>query len=79
MKVKALLLAVLSGFVLSATAQEYQPQVGFSTEKGYKTNFKKNKAKDNWFISIAGGVSTLFGDQNGEADFKDRLNFAPQF
>ena len=50
MKVKALLLAVLSGFVLSSAAQEYQPQVGFSTEKGYKTNFKKNKAKDNWFI-----------------------------
>ena len=79
MKVKALLLALLSGVVLTATAQEYQPQVGFSTEKGYKTNFKKNKAKDNWFISIAGGVSTLFGDQNSEADFKNRLNFAPQF
>lgn len=79
MKVKALLLALLSGVVLTATAQEFQPQVGFSTEKGYKTNFKKNKAKDNWFISIAGGVSTLFGDQNGEADFKNRLNFAPQF
>ena len=46
MKVKALLLALLSGVVLTATAQEYQPQVGFSTEKGYKTNFKKNKAKD---------------------------------
>ena len=79
MKVKALLLALLSGVVLTATAQEYQPLVGFSTEKGYKTNFKKNKAKDNWFISIAGGVSTLFGDQNSEADFKNRLNFAPQF
>ena len=53
MKVKAILLALLSGFVFSAAAQEYQPQVGFSTEKGYKTNFKKNKAGDNWFISIA--------------------------
>lgn len=78
MKVKAILLALLSGFVFSAAAQEYQPQVGFSTEKGYKTNFKKNKAGDNWFISIAGGVSTLFGDENGNADFKNRLNFAPQ-
>ena len=44
----------------------------------YKTNFKKNKARDNWFISIAGGASVLLGDQNGEADFKNRLNFAPQ-
>ncbi len=79
MKVKAILLALLSGFVFSAAAQEYQPQVGFSTEKGYKTNFKKNKAADNWFISIAGGASMLFGDENGNANFGDRLNFAPQF
>lgn len=79
MKVKALLLALLSGFVLNATAQEFKPQVGFSTEKGYKTNFKKNKAGDNWFISIAGGASILLGDQNGKADFGNRLNFAPQF
>lgn len=79
MKVKAILLALLSSFVFSAAAQEYQPQVGFSTEKGYKTNFKKNKAGDNWFISIAGGASMLFGDENGNANFGDRLNFAPQF
>lgn len=79
MKTKVLLLALLSGFVFSAAAQEFQPQVGFSTEKGYKTNFKKNKARDNWFISIAGGGSVLFGDQNGKADFKNRINFAPQF
>lgn len=79
MKVNAILLALLSGFVFSAAAQEYQPQVGFSTEKGYKTNFKKNKAGDNWFISIAGGASMLFGDENGNANFGDRLNFAPQF
>ena len=79
MKVRAILLALLSGFVFSAAAQEYQPQVGFSTEKGYKTNFKKNKAGDNWVISIAGGASMLFGDENGNANFGDRLNFAPQF
>ena len=47
MKTKVLLLALLSGFVFSVTAQEYQPQVGFSNEAGYKTNFKKNKARDN--------------------------------
>lgn len=79
MKTKVLLLALLVGFVYSVSAQEYQPQVGFSTEKGYKTNFKKNKAGDNWFISIAGGASVLLGDQNNEADFTNRLNFAPQF
>lgn len=79
MKTKVLLLALLSGFVFSVTAQEFKPQVGFSTEKGYKTNFKKNKAGDNWFISVAGGASILLGDQNNKADFGNRLNFAPQF
>ncbi len=79
MKTKTLLLALLSGFVFSVSAQEFKPQVGFSTEKGYKTNFKKNKAGDNWFISVAGGASILLGDQNDKADFGNRLNFAPQF
>lgn len=79
MKTKVLLLALLSGFMFSVTAQEFQPQVGFSNEAGYKTNFKKNKAKDNWFISIAGGASILLGDQNPEASLGSRLNFAPQF
>ncbi|MBP3517510.1 MAG: OmpA family protein [Parabacteroides sp.] len=79
MKTKVLLLALLSGFVFSVSAQEFKPQVGFSNEPGYKTNFKKNKAGDNWFISIAGGASILIGDNNNNADFKDRLNFAPQF
>lgn len=79
MKTKVLLLALLSGFVFSVSAQEFKPQVGFSTEKGYKTNFKKNKAGDNWFISVAGGASMLLGDQNDKADLGNRLNFAPQF
>lgn len=79
MKTKVFILALLSGFVFSVSAQEFKPQVGFSTEKGYKTNFKKNKAGDNWFISIAGGASVLLGDENNKADFGSRLNFAPQF
>lgn len=78
MKIRALFLALLAGCFVTASAQEFQPQVGFSTEKGYKTNFKKNKAKDNWFISIAGGASILMGDQNSEADLGSRWNFAPQ-
>ncbi len=80
MKTKVLLFALLSGCIFGASAQEYKPQVGYSNEAGYKTNFKKNKAGDNWFISVAGGASVLFGDDNGKADFfGDRLNFAPQF
>ena len=79
MKAKAILLSLLSAFVFAVSAQEFQPMVGFSKEAGYKTNFKKNKARDNWFISIAGGASVLLGDQNGEANFGSRLNLAPQF
>ena len=78
MKTKFFILALLASFVYAVEAQEFQPQIGYSNEAGYKTNFKKNKARDNWFISIAGGASVLLGDQNGEADFKNRLNFAQQ-
>ena len=51
MKTKVLFLAMLFGAALSVSAQQYQPQVGFSTENGSKTNFKKNKATDNMFLS----------------------------
>ena len=76
MKSKVLLLIFLSGVLLSVSAQEYQPQIGFSTENGSKANFKKNNAGDNWFISLGGGVSMYVGDQNAEADMGDRLNWA---
>jgi Outer membrane protein and related peptidoglycan-associated (lipo)proteins len=78
MKTKSFVLALLFVFALSASAQEYQPQVGFSTENGSKTNFKKNKASDNWFITLGVGGNVLFGDDNSEADFGDRINIAPQ-
>ncbi|MDR1644537.1 MAG: OmpA family protein [Tannerellaceae bacterium] len=71
-------LALSLCFVSGIFAQEYQPQVGFSTETGAKTNFKKNKAGDNWFISIAGAGSILIGDDNENASFSDRLNINPQ-
>jgi len=75
MKVKVLLLALLCGVVMSVSAQEYQPQVGFSTENGSKVNFKKNKASDNWFISLGGGADMMFGDYSGDADFGDRIGW----
>ncbi|MDR0430454.1 MAG: OmpA family protein [Tannerellaceae bacterium] len=78
MKTKFLTLVLLSCFVISVSAQEYQPQVGFSTEKGSKTNFKKNKGSDNWFISLAGAGTMFFGDDNNDAEFMNRLTVAPQ-
>ena len=37
MKTKVLLLALLSGFVFSVSAQEFKPQVGFSNEARFVT------------------------------------------
>lgn len=79
MKTKIVSLVLFLCFALTVSAQEYQPQVGFSTETGAKANFKKNKAGDNWFISLAGGGAMLIGDDNGKANFADRLNINPQF
>jgi outer membrane protein OmpA-like peptidoglycan-associated protein len=78
MKTKFLFSVCFLWVALSVSAQEYQPQIGFSTETGAKANFKKNKAGDNWFISLAGGGSMLIGDDNGQAAFADRLNINPQ-
>jgi outer membrane protein OmpA-like peptidoglycan-associated protein len=75
MKTKVLLL-FLCGVMISLSAQEYQPQVGFSTENGSKVNFGKNKSSDNVFISLGGGVSTLLGDLSSEADFGKTINWA---
>ncbi|MDR1259362.1 MAG: OmpA family protein [Tannerellaceae bacterium] len=78
MKTKFLFSLCFLWVAFNVSAQEYQPQIGFSTETGAKTNFKKNKAVDNWFISLAGGGSILIGDDNGQASFADRLNINPQ-
>jgi outer membrane protein OmpA-like peptidoglycan-associated protein len=75
MKAKVLLLTFLCGMLMSVSAQEFQPQVGFSTENGSRVNFKKNAFGDNWFISLGGGASIYMGDQNGEADLGDRLGW----
>ncbi|MDR1556733.1 MAG: OmpA family protein [Tannerellaceae bacterium] len=78
MKTKVFSLAVFLCFAFAASAQEYQPQVGYSTETGAKANFKKNKAGDNWFFSLAGGGAMLIGDDNDKAKIGDRLNINPQ-
>ena len=73
MKTKVLFLTFLFGVALSLSAQQYQPQIGFSTENGSVTNFKKNAASDNMFITVAGGANFLIGDWNGDADFGKRI------
>ena len=73
MKTKVLLLAILFVAAQCLSAQQYQPQVGFSTENGSKTNFKKNAASDNMFFTIAGGANVMIGDKNGELDFGKKI------
>jgi len=73
MKTRALLLVILFGASLALSAQQYQPQIGFSTENGSVTNFKKNAASDNMFITIAGGANVLIGDWNNDLDFGKRI------
>lgn len=80
MKIKNLLLFVAASFAISATAQDLVvPQGPDMSKAGSKTTFKKNAGGDNWFIQLGGGVSILDKDENGDADFADRLNFAPSF
>lgn len=79
MKTKVWLLGLLLGLGVSVGAQEVVPQVGFSSESGAKTNFMKNGAGSNWFISFAGGANLLLAKDDSRAEFKNRLNFAPQF
>ena len=43
MKVKALLLALLSGFVLNATAQEFNPKLGLAQKKAIRPISKRIK------------------------------------
>ena len=75
MRTKVLLFAFLCGVLVTVTAQEYQPQIGYSIENGSKTNFKKNGAGDNWVISLGGAATMYMGDYNGDANLGDRLSW----
>ena len=52
MKTKVLLLALLSGFVFSVSAQEFKPQVGFSNERVSKTNLQKKQRQATTGLSL---------------------------
>lgn len=52
-----------------------QPNKTYNT---YKTTWKKNRFKDNWHITIGGGVQSIFGEDDDKASsFTNRLTFAP--
>ena len=72
MKTKVLLLALLSGFVFSVAAQEYQPQVGFSNELVIRLISRRIKLATIVYFNC-GWSQRIVRRPNGEADFKNRL------
>ncbi|GHT07292.1 membrane protein [Bacteroidia bacterium] len=75
MKTKIFLISLLLGFTCYTFAQE--AKVYESQAPGYKTPFKRNNAGDNWFIHIGAGAQTIFGDNDAEANFADRITVIP--
>ncbi|MDR2791657.1 MAG: OmpA family protein [Tannerellaceae bacterium] len=79
MKANKVLLPVLfAGIAGYAAAQEFVPFDGYSTNVGYKTHFLHNKAGDNWFVSLAGGVNLFYGDRSMEAGLLNQYSIIPQ-
>jgi Outer membrane protein and related peptidoglycan-associated (lipo)proteins len=78
MKTKFLLISLLLCFSSYLLAQE-SVQAYQSNEAGYKTAFKHSGAGENWFLHIGGGVQTIFGDRDLDADvtLKDRVALMP--
>lgn len=58
MKLKALALALVGAFALSASAQEVV-NTDVENTPGKNVSFKTNKGSDNWFISLQGGASIV--------------------
>lgn len=70
---KVSLLLVLVFAAISISAQDS----GFSTKAGRKATFARNGFWDNWFIGAGAGANMVIGDNNGDADFFNRITVAP--
>ena len=68
-KISLLLMSILVAFGISA--QETQ-------NVSHGDVFLKNKASDNWFMSLAGGTNMYFGDGASDQDFIDALGWQGQ-
>jgi hypothetical protein len=75
---KVILSTLLMGLAAYVPAQEFAPLDGYSTEAGYKTHFRHNKAGDNWFFSLGGGVNLFYGDRSMEAGLLNQYSLIPQ-
>ncbi len=75
MKTKFLLIALLLGCSYLGYAQDAQQT--YPDQAGFKTNFKRNNAGDNWFLHVGAGGQVYFADFNDKADMTDRITLAP--
>ena len=80
MKLRFLALSLASVVGFSATAQEVTSSDYAQTEPAKNVSFKKNKASDNWFIQLQGGVNVLQGfsakSPVDNASLTDRLGYS---
>lgn len=80
MNTKLLFAAVISSvFLFSSRGQSQEYFVPKKTEpkSAFKTTWQKKELKDAWYISFGSGVQLLSSDNDGQADLKDRLTYAP--
>ena len=68
-KISLFLISALVVFGLNA--QEFQ-------NVSHGDVYLKNKASDNWFMSLAGGANVFFGDGFDDADFVDVIGWQGQ-
>lgn len=59
MKVKVLALSLVGMLSVSAMAQEVSDATYVPNEPGKNVSFKKNRASDNWFIQLQGGINVV--------------------
>lgn len=70
-KVSLLLVLVFAAITMSAQ------ESGFSTKPGRTATFARNGFWDNWFVGVGAGANFVLGDNNGDADFLNRMTVAP--
>lgn len=80
MKTRVLALVFAGVFALSASAQEVATSAQVADQPGKNVTFSRNRASDNWFITLQGGTNygmgfTRQGVQK-DVEFKDQLGIS---
>lgn len=80
MKTKVLALALAGVFALNASAQEVATSAQVVDQPGKNVTFQRNRASDNWFITLQGGTNYGMGfsrqDIQPNTEFVDQLGIS---